>query len=114
MTRAQHFDHEGRLKAARKALGLTDRQMAAAVGLSGANAKDDLRKMEDGLRPVTGPVLVAAEALVKLREFEDWDFKDTVRELADMDMTHETPGVAADPLGDQLVQLARQWMKVHA
>ena len=59
-----------RLKAARKALGLTERQMAAAVGMHGHNAKDDFRKMAEGLRPVTGPVLVAAELLVRVRDLD--------------------------------------------
>lgn len=60
-----------RLKAARHALDLTTSEMAAAVGLQGRNAKDDLRKMEDGARPVTGPVLVAAEALALLVEIRN-------------------------------------------
>lgn len=57
-----------RLKAARKTLGLTERQMAAALGMRGKNAKDDLRKMEEDMRPVTGPALVAAEALAVIRD----------------------------------------------
>lgn len=99
-----------RLKSARKALGLSDSQMAAKLGLRGENAKDDLRKMEEGARRVTGPVLVAAEALVKL---ENPDFADLIAELADTPTTEETPGVAADLLGDQIVALARQWMKLN-
>lgn len=57
-----------RLKAARQALGLSLTEMADRLGLAGAQAKDDLRKMESGARPVTGPVLVAAEALVAIHE----------------------------------------------
>jgi len=59
-----------RLKSARKALGLSDSQMAAKLGLRGANAKDDFRRMENGARPISGPVLTAAEALVRIRELE--------------------------------------------
>lgn len=59
------MDEATRLKAARKALGYSDRQMAAALRLRGENAKDDFRKMETGARPVSGPVLVAAEALAR-------------------------------------------------
>ena len=59
-----------RLKSARNALGLSDSQMAARLGLGGANAKDDYRRMETGARPVTGPVLTAAEALVRIRDLE--------------------------------------------
>jgi transcriptional regulator with XRE-family HTH domain len=55
-----------RLRIARKSLGLSLSEMAAALGLRGNQAKDDLRKMEDGAREITGPVLVAAEALVEI------------------------------------------------
>ena len=59
-----------RLQSARKALGLSDSGMAAKLGLAGTNAKDAYRKMETGARTVTGPVLTAAEALVRIRELE--------------------------------------------
>ena len=59
-----------RLRSARKALGLSDSGMAAKLGLAGTNAKDAYRKMETGARTVTGPVLTAAEALVRIRELE--------------------------------------------
>jgi transcriptional regulator with XRE-family HTH domain len=52
-----------RLKAAREALGLSLSEMAKRLQLRGTQAKDDLRKMEEGVRPVTGPVLVAAELM---------------------------------------------------
>lgn len=75
MTRTVRWDvvmaPNHRLKNARKELGLSDSQMAAALGLSGTQAKDDYRKMETGTRPVTGPVLVASEALALLRHVED-------------------------------------------
>lgn len=71
MSPKEHNTIRGRLKAARKALGLTDRQMAAKLGLRGENAKDDLRKMEEGMRAVTGPVLVAAEALARLHQINE-------------------------------------------
>jgi hypothetical protein len=44
--------------------------MAAKLGLRGANAKDDFRRMETGHRPISGPVLTAAEALVRIRDLE--------------------------------------------
>jgi transcriptional regulator with XRE-family HTH domain len=59
-----------RLKSARKALGLSDSEMAAKLGLRGAKAKDDFRRMETGHRPISGPVLTAAEALVRIRDLE--------------------------------------------
>lgn len=59
------MDEATRLKAARKSLGYSDREMAAAVGLRGTHAKDDYRKMETGARPVSGPALVAAECLAR-------------------------------------------------
>lgn len=59
-----------RLRSARKALGLSDSQMAAKLGLGGANAKDDYRRMETRGRPISGPVLTAAEALVRIRDLE--------------------------------------------
>jgi transcriptional regulator with XRE-family HTH domain len=59
-----------RLFIARKTLGLSTSEMAAALGLKGENAKDDFRKMEKGGREPSGPVLVAAEALVRIRELE--------------------------------------------
>jgi transcriptional regulator with XRE-family HTH domain len=99
-----------RLHRARLALGLSLSEMADRLQLRGTQAKDDLRKMEEGVRPVTGPVLVAAEALVKL---EHPDFADLMEEVADTPTTEETPGVAADVLGDQIVALARQWMKLN-
>lgn len=54
-----------RLHAARQSLGLSLSEMAEALGLRGTQAKDDLRKMEEGARPVTGPVLVAAELMAE-------------------------------------------------
>lgn len=60
MTRAE------RLKAARQSLGLSLTDMAERLQLRGTQAKDDLRKMEEGVRPVTGPVLVAAEAVAHI------------------------------------------------
>jgi len=59
-----------RLLVARRALGLSTSEMAATLGLKGENAKDDFRKMEKGGREPSGPILVAAEALVRIRELE--------------------------------------------
>jgi transcriptional regulator with XRE-family HTH domain len=147
-----------RLKAAREALGLSLSEMAKRLQLRGTQAKDDLRKMEEGVRPVTGPVLVAAELMAAnswlpepvayLRDLDgtgslhvcakgdpgarpvfasanpytftwptsganDPDFADLMVEVAENSTTDETPGVADDPLGDQIVMLAREWVKVN-
>ena len=49
-------DHE-RLKALRRALGLSAQGMADALGLNGANAADKIREYERGARPISGPIL---------------------------------------------------------
>jgi hypothetical protein len=67
--------------------------MAEAVGLQGENAKDDYRKMETGLRAVTGPVLVAAECLVALQAFAEvaWWAERNGHDLTDFDMLLRGP-----------------------
>jgi transcriptional regulator with XRE-family HTH domain len=45
-----------RLFAVRKAMGVSVKQMADLVGLSGPHADDRVREMEDGRRPVSGPI----------------------------------------------------------
>jgi hypothetical protein len=44
----------------------------------------------------------------------DKDFADLMAEVAENPTTDETPGVADDPLGDQIVALAREWVKLNA
>jgi DNA-binding transcriptional regulator YiaG len=48
-------DHE-RLKALRRALGLSVNKMADALGLSGEGAADKVRAMEREAREISGPV----------------------------------------------------------
>ena len=52
------------LKAMRHARGLSTSQMAKLFGLSGANAKDALREIEDGRRPISGPIRRVAEFMI--------------------------------------------------
>lgn len=51
-------------KAARKQLGLTVRDMAAALRLSEANGYRTVRRMESGEIEVSGPISVAVEAML--------------------------------------------------
>ncbi len=48
---------------ARRAMGLTVRELAALLQLDGANATMHLREMERGVKPTSGPIRVAVEAL---------------------------------------------------
>ena len=54
------------LKAARHALGWSLRQMAGALGLERPEDKgaDRLREMEDGRRPLSGPICELTQALL--------------------------------------------------
>jgi len=52
------------LKAMRHARGLSTSQMAKLFGLSGSNAKDALREIEDGRRPISGPIRRVAEFMI--------------------------------------------------
>jgi transcriptional regulator with XRE-family HTH domain len=47
---------EDKLRATRLAIGASYRDMADLVGLAGANANDRLIEMEEGKRPVSGPM----------------------------------------------------------
>jgi transcriptional regulator with XRE-family HTH domain len=49
-------DHE-RLKAIRRALGLSVQDMAAKIGLNGEGAADKMRAYERGARPISGPII---------------------------------------------------------
>lgn len=52
------------LKAARRALGWSLSEMAGALRLSGDKGAQRVREMEDGAKPLTGPVTVAVEAFL--------------------------------------------------
>jgi DNA-binding transcriptional regulator YiaG len=54
------------IKAARLQLGMTQAQLAAALGLDGATAKDTFRQWESGRRPISG---TAAQCLRYLLKF---------------------------------------------
>jgi len=51
-------------KDARKSLGMTVRDMAAALRLSEANGYRTVRRMESGEIAVSGPISVAVEAML--------------------------------------------------
>jgi transcriptional regulator with XRE-family HTH domain len=59
------IDSPEALKAARKALGLTLAGLADRLRLAGDNGADAVRAMESGKRPITGPVAVAVEYMVR-------------------------------------------------
>lgn len=64
------------LKSARHRLGWSLREMASALRLASAETKgaDRVREMEDGRRPISGPVAVAVEAFAagwRPQGFED-------------------------------------------
>lgn len=52
------------LKQARHDLGLSVREMAAALRLSETNGEREIRRMEKGEKPVSGPISVAVEAML--------------------------------------------------
>jgi DNA-binding transcriptional regulator YiaG len=55
----------GDLKAARLALDMTQAQLASALGLEGATAKDTVRQWESGRRPISGPAAQCLRYLLK-------------------------------------------------
>jgi DNA-binding transcriptional regulator YiaG len=59
------------VKAARDKLGMTQSELAEALGLRGPNAKDTVRSWESGKRNVTGPVVLALRYLLKYGPLED-------------------------------------------
>lgn len=61
------IDTADRVLAARKALGMTQQQVADALRLQGENAKDTVRSWEKNRRPISGPSQVALELLLELR-----------------------------------------------
>lgn len=52
------------LKQARHDLGLSVREMATALRLSETNGEREIRRMEKGEKPVSGPISVAVEAML--------------------------------------------------
>lgn len=54
----------------RRALGLSESDMAAALGLTGSNAADHLREMERGTKSVTGPMSIVLGYMMQAVEFE--------------------------------------------
>jgi DNA (cytosine-5)-methyltransferase 1 len=52
------------LKSARKSLGLTQTQMADALGL-GPNGRRTVRRWESGETPISGPAQVAISLMLK-------------------------------------------------
>lgn len=59
------------VKAARIALGMTQDQVAHAIGLEGATAKDTWRQWENGRRPISGPAAQCLRYLVKFGPLPD-------------------------------------------
>lgn len=55
------------VKAARLELGLTQAQLAAALGLNTTYGKDTVRSWESGRRPISGPAQVAITLMLKER-----------------------------------------------
>ena len=53
------------VKAARLELGLTQAQLAAALGLNATYGKDTVRSWESGRRPISGPAQVAISLMLK-------------------------------------------------
>lgn len=63
---AQGADMTGdELKAARKALGMTQAELADALGLTAKNGKDTVRAWEADRRPVSGPVAMLLRYIEK-------------------------------------------------
>lgn len=58
------------LKAARRALGLSLNELAEELRL-GTSGSDFLRKIEHGVRDVTGPIAVAVEGFLREADRED-------------------------------------------
>lgn len=53
------------VKDARQALGMTQQQLADALGLTGPYAKDTVRNWESGKRPISGPAATCIRYLLK-------------------------------------------------
>jgi hypothetical protein len=61
-----------KLKLARNRMGFSINDMAAALRLSPANGGTTIRKMEAGKINITGPIMVAVDAMLKGYDpFED-------------------------------------------
>ena len=59
------IDTGPKLTAAREKLGMTKTELAATLRYKGNNGRQTVRRMEDGTCPVSGPVQVAVEAMLK-------------------------------------------------
>jgi len=57
---------------ARHTLGLTVRELAAALRLSGDNGYRSIQRIEDGEKPVPGPQAIALEAFLSGFRPSDW------------------------------------------
>jgi hypothetical protein len=66
-----------KLKLARYRMGFSINDMAAALRLSEANGGTTIRKMEAGKINITGPIMVAVDAMLKGYDpFEDDYYED--------------------------------------
>jgi len=61
------------IKAARHALGMSVSEMADWLGYEGANARDSIRDMEQGRKPVSGPVARALRLAIALKNMIEAD-----------------------------------------
>jgi hypothetical protein len=61
------IDTPAKVKAAREALGLSLSDMAIRLRLAGSldNARTFVREMEEGRRPISGPIQVALEGMLR-------------------------------------------------
>jgi len=59
------------LKAARKAMGYSLNELAWALELEGERAGEHIRKMENGSKPISGPIKIAVNCLLNHHEEDD-------------------------------------------
>ena len=64
-----------RLKALRRATGLSVQQMADALGLTGEDSANKVRKMESGTRTISGPLLKLLELYEKQAGLDPQQFE---------------------------------------
>jgi hypothetical protein len=63
-----------KLKLARHSMGFSVNEMADALRLSPANGGTTVRKMEAGKVNITGPIMVAVDAMMK--GYDPFDYED--------------------------------------
>jgi hypothetical protein len=63
-----------KLKLARHSMGFSVNEMADALRLSPANGGTTVRKMEAGKINITGPIMVAVDAMMK--GYDPFDYED--------------------------------------